>query len=305
MTAESADVAILMATYNGSDWIGAQISSIRSQLQCNYHLYIRDDGSTDQTMNIVNEEISTDSNLFSMDSFGISTGGASSNFFLMLSNIDEKKYKYIAFSDQDDIWFPEKLGIAVDLIVANDAHAYSSNLIAFDNNLRKSWFMDKQTKICEFDYIFQGASAGCTYVLTSHAVSRIKSAMKDIISAFPPEFSHDWTVYAICRSYGLKWIHDSRSFIAYRQHESNVFGAKPGFLGFYSKLKLVKNGWYRRHILFLAQFLSGNEKEKRLMRSIEYLSIRDRLFLVRNVFSFRRKHIDSIKLALLLGFGLF
>lgn len=303
MTTKEKDVAILMATYNGADWIQPQISSIRSQQKCSYHLYIRDDGSTDETVNIIKKEAEYDSNIFLMDSCGVSTGGASSNFFLMLSNVDEKKYDYVSFSDQDDIWFPEKIGEAIDYMATNAADAYSSNLIAYDNNSTKAWVLDKHRETCEFDYIFQGASAGCTYVLASHAVSKIKSVMADVIRSYPPDFSHDWIIYAICRSHGLRWIHDSRSFIAYRQHHNNVFGAKPGFLGQLSKFLLIKNGWYRSHILFLRIFLIGTPEELRLMNAVERMSIGDRFFLVRNVFSFRRNKWDSIKLAFLFALG--
>jgi rhamnosyltransferase len=303
MTIKEADVAILMATYNGADWIEPQISSIRSQLKCSYHLYVRDDGSTDQTIDIIKNESKNDLNIILMDSFGFSTGGASSNFFLMLSNIDEKKYKYISFSDQDDIWFPEKIVTAVDYMIANGADAYSSNLIAYDNNSIKAWVLDKCVESCKFDYIFQGASAGCTYVLASHTVSKIKSVMVDFLRAYPSEFSHDWIIYAICRSHGLKWIHDSRSFIAYRQHQNNVFGAKPGFLGLFSKFLLIKNGWYRKHILFLKKFIIGTPDELRLIDAVERMSIGDRFFLVSNVFSFRRNKWDSIKLAFLFALG--
>lgn len=303
MTTKEAEVAVLMATYNGADWIRPQMSSIRSQLKCSYHLYVRDDGSTDQTIDIIKNESENDSNIILMDSCDISTGGASSNFFLMLSNIDEKKYSYISFSDQDDIWFPEKISSAIDYMVANVADAYSSNLIAYDNNSIKAWVIDKSEKSCEFDYIFQGASAGCTYVLASHTVSKIKSVMMDVMRSYPPNFSHDWIVYAICRSHGLRWIHDSRSFIAYRQHQNNVFGAKPGFLGQFSKFLLIKNGWYRKHILFMREFLLGTPDELRLMNAVEQMSIIDRFFLVSNVFSFRRNKWDSIKLAFLFAFG--
>ena len=303
MTTKLADVAILMATYNGSNWIIPQLSSIRSQIQCSYHLYVRDDGSTDRTKDLINEAAKSDLNIFIMDSCDISTGGAASNFLLMLSNINEENYDYISFSDQDDIWFPEKLRMAIDCIVANGADAYSSNLIAYDNYSIKAWFVEKGGAVCDYDYIFQGASAGCTYVLTSQTVTKIKLVMGDVIKKFPSEFSHDWTVYAICRSHGLKWIHDVRSFIAYRQHKSNLYGAKPGFLGLYSKLKRVGDGWYRRHILFLEKFISGQGKELHIMKSIRDKTISDRFFLMYNIFSFRRNYMDVIRIGLLVVFG--
>ena len=73
-------VAVLLATYNGEDWIRAQISSIKNQVDCDVHIYIRDDGSSDQTLEIINT-LTQDKQLTIIDNNGIHTGSAALGFF--------------------------------------------------------------------------------------------------------------------------------------------------------------------------------------------------------------------------------
>lgn len=292
-------VAVLLTTFNGEDWIRAQIYSIQNQLGCDIHIYIRDDGSSDQTLKIANKLISNKQLTF-VDNNGIATGSAALNFFKLIKLLNFNNYDYITLADQDDIWFPEKIIEGIKLIKQTKSDGYSSNLIAFNNNSLKSWMINKKSKQRAYDYIFQGASAGCTYILNVDAINLIKKIIVKEFENLPKNCSHDWIIYAICRSHGLRWIHDDRSFIAYRQHDRNAYGAKQGISGLITKLKMVREGWYKRQILYLKNFIVRTEFEKKILFAIERGSLSDRFFLLYQIGSFRRELSARIFFTLLI-----
>ena len=105
-------IAILLATYNGARFIREQIDSIKDQTYKDWDLYVRDDGSTDNTVSIIQEYENMNPNihLFEDEEKHI---GAKNSFMKLLSAIDSD---YYMFCDQDDIWLPTKIEHSVDLL---------------------------------------------------------------------------------------------------------------------------------------------------------------------------------------------
>jgi rhamnosyltransferase len=287
----------LLATYNGEEWIRSQISTIQNQVDCDVHIYIRDDGSTDQTLEII-KALVPDSQITFVNNCGIAAKSAALNFFKIIDALNFQNFDYIAFADQDDIWFPNKIIEGIKLIKNTESDGYSSNLIAFDNNSIKSWVVNKKFTQRKYDYLFQGASAGCTYILKFNAIKLIKKVMANEFQNLPIDCSHDWIIYAICRSHGLRWVHDERSFIAYRQHYRNIYGAKNGGKGLVFKIKMIHNGWYKNQILYLKNFIQGSDGEAKILLAIKRLDFRDKLFLIIKIGNFRRELSARIYLAL-------
>ncbi len=98
-------VAILMATYNGEKYLPQQIESIRQQTFGDWTLYIQDDGSKDNTRAIIEEYAKKDDRIKMFD-IGLSRQGAGMNFLSMLNAVESD---YYMFSDQDDVWFTDKI----------------------------------------------------------------------------------------------------------------------------------------------------------------------------------------------------
>ena len=110
MEEQPPSVDILLATYNGEEFLREQLDSIFKQTYVYYHIYIRDDGSTDQTLEIVKsyqQQYPEKITLIQDDEKNL---GAAQNFSRLL---DYSKAAYIAFCDQDDVWLPEKLEVAL------------------------------------------------------------------------------------------------------------------------------------------------------------------------------------------------
>lgn len=291
-------VCILLATFNGQNFIAEQLLSLAAQMGVNIEIVIRDDGSIDDTLAVI-EDIKSKSGLNIIvlnDNRGFSRS-AGRNFIWLLQAIQISRYDYVAFCDQDDIWASTKLIRAIQSLIVENAHCYSSNLIAFDQLEGRGWSLPRNERQVDYDYLFQSASAGCTYVLSASAARIVQDKCADINldPCFIP--SHDWLIYAICRSNGLRWIADNQSHIFYRQHSANVFGALPGPAGVLHRMKLIRSGWFGRHVRVLWDVITRSEGEARIYAALKRYSWADRIWLASRVASFRRRRRDQIFLA--------
>ncbi len=297
-------VAILLATYNGGAFVGDQIASILAQKAVDVHIYVRDDGSTDDTMAVVAElqKAALGRVTVLRDGYG-STGYAATNFFALLGGLDLSPFDYVAFADQDDIWLPGKLQRAVECLLGQGGGGYSSNLLAWEPANNHYWMMEKQGTPKKFDYLFQGASAGCTYVLDTQTALLARRHLTTADGRYCAGVSHDWVIYAICRSAGVPWFRDSQSFIHYRQHSANVYGARSGFAGIIARLQMISNGWYRDHILWLEHVITNTADERKLLARLKRGRINDCFYLATQARDFRRDTGDvwKLRIALILG----
>jgi rhamnosyltransferase len=296
-------ICVLLATYNGAAYCEDQITSLLWQRDVDVHLYVRDDGSQDGTVDIVERLADRYPDRITMvDNHGIRTGSATGSFFALLTQVDLARHAYAAFADQDDVWMPDKLVRAVASMAVEQADGYSSDLIAYHQERNAAWMLHKKGDDADLDYLFQGASAGCTYVLSAKAAQLVAGR----ITAAPPlcpGASHDWIIYAICRSAGLTWCRDSASGIVYRQHASNLYGAQQGWGDILAKFRLTRSGWYRTHILWLRNVVRGQADELRVLSAVERGGMADRWWLIGQAGRFRRtfRSVLSLRAAILSG----
>jgi rhamnosyltransferase len=215
--------------------------------------------------------------------------------------------EYVALSDQDDIWLPDKLARAAMQLTNAGADGYSSNLTAFDEVGGRRWTIRKPGPVRKFDYLFQGASAGCTYVFSRSAADLIALRMRTEDTTTMVRPSHDWAFYAICRSYGLKWYFDDNySGILYRQHENNFYGASGGQLEeFLKKWRILRSGWFREQVLYHSAFISGGWEEKAILSAMRTGRLRDRLWLISRIGQLRRERSKRLGLTILLLLALY
>ena len=121
-----------MSTYNGEKYIRMQLDSILGQTYENLCLLIRDDGSTDRTVSILEEYAKRDNRITYYTGKNI---GVIQSFLELLRNSSEEA-GYYAFADQDDVWLPEKIGRAVEKIEAVQEPAlYCSETYLTDEEL--------------------------------------------------------------------------------------------------------------------------------------------------------------------------
>ena len=288
-----------MAAYNGATWIEEQIESILSQKNVAVNIFISVDFSADDTLNICIKYGRKYKNVHIL-SYGDSYGSAASNFFRLIRDVDISEFDYIAFSDQDDVWLPEKISEAISCMKNAGADCYASNLTLWENG-KVGAELKKSQQQRDFDYIFQGASAGCTYVLNKDSFSFLQSKICKIES-LDKKMSHDWIAYAVTRSKKYKWVIDPNSYILYRQHSLNVQGARLGIVGGVKKLMQIRSGWYFSNILKLQDFLEMDDHEKKIMEKISRKGLSSKLWLISNAFEYRRKVFDAIVLMVIFVF---
>lgn len=298
-------VAVLLATYNGAKHLRAQLASILAQTHLDLMVFVRDDGSTDQTLQLVSEVMAQDTRVHHFAESGRQRiKSAASNFLSMACDLDLEGFDYVAFADQDDVWSPDKIERALELLRNEGAHGYSSNLLAFHEGRLAAWYIQKHHQQRRFDYMFQGASAGCTYVLSRQLVKALAEKVRPLLETLPRTNSHDWIVYAYARSHGLNWVHDRRANIFYRQHSSNAYGDQQGWAAVRRKFKLFRSRWYRDHIVWNQKILSGSTEEMNVLRRVQRFNLADRLWLASHAADFRREPRSAHALRALVLLGL-
>ena len=268
MVDKTPSVAVLLSAYNGESWIEEQVSSILSQKNTLVEIFISIDLSNDKTYQRCQEFARENVNIKVL-SYGESFGGAAKNFFRLIRDVDFSYFDYIALSDQDDIWDNSKLHHAIKTIKQDELDGYSSNVIAFWSNGREK-LVKKSFPQKKFDYYFEAAGPGCTYVLKQ------KSAQK-----FKKFLIKNWS---------------SKSLMRYRQHDHNQFGSNTGYKAYLSRFSKIKTKWYRNEVKKIITLLDKGCKKD--------LSLKN-YFLIKNFWSLRRRPRDSVILLFMIIFQIF
>lgn len=208
-------VLVLMSTYNGDKYLEEQLNSIFNQNNVSISILVRDDGSTDNTLTILDKW----KEKAQLDYYTGENKKSALSFFDLILHAQD--YDYYAFSDQDDVWLPNKLISALEQLEKVEKHnpaMYFSQLTYVDDKLN---IMEKQFVFSEYLYSFSQALiknmvAGCTLVYNAKLGEILKSYVPENISM------HDRWIYLVCSAVGGKIIFDKKSYILYRQHSSNV-----------------------------------------------------------------------------------
>ena len=227
-------LAVLMSTYNGEKYIQAQIESILEQkLSIPFDLIVRDDGSTDSTLQILEAyqekgalKYYTGGNL-----------GAAKGFIQLLR--DNAGYDYYAYADQDDVWEPQKLQRGLDAIVQTAGPAlYCSNAALVDSQL-ESLGRNTHRALPTYNLVsvlcLASCAQGCTSVFNDALAKVIRE--REIPDVF---IMHDSLLTCLCALIGGKIIYDHEPSMKYRMHGNNVFGmatAKQGLM------RVLKSRW--------------------------------------------------------------
>lgn len=233
--------AVLLAAYNGKEWIEAQVDSILSQRDVEVKLFVSVDPSTDETRAWCENLVRNDVRIVLLPDVGV-FGGAAKNFFRLIKDVDFSGFDYVSFSDQDDVWVVDKLITAHRQITESGSDAYSSNVIAFWSGGRKELICKSQPQKA-WDFLFEAAGPGCTYVLkNSLAISIKDNVIKNWIE-IQGVYLHDWYCYAYARANGYKWYIDANPKVFYRQHGDNQIGVNKGFGALIARLRKVVSGF--------------------------------------------------------------
>lgn len=287
-------VAVLLAAYNGMENIAEQVASILNQSDVNVSLFISVDLSSDDTYAWCKNLEQGHANIHVLD-YGERYGGASKNFFRLIRDVDFSNFDFVALSDQDDIWLPAKLQRAVSRIREFNLNACSADVIAFWRDGRRR-LVKKSYPQRKFDYLFEAAGPGCSYVFTAESLLKFKRHLVSNWGVINQAVLHDWVIYAYYRNMGMPWLIDDMPLLLYRQHADNQVGVNMGLSAFIKRWLLVKDKWARQEVELVRRATRVADKGPANM---------NKLFLIKNFLHLRRRKRDAFALLVMIVLGLY
>ena len=250
-------IDILLATYNGSKYLHEQLDSILSQSYGNINVIIRDDGSSDNTVMIIKEYEQKD-NRVKLLSDNLGNLGFVRNFEKLMKNSTSE---YLMFSDQDDIWYNNKVETSYKRIKAIEEKNGKSCPILVHTNSKimnyetrtKSLFISDCAKNSSFENsFFNFFVQGSTMLINGSLKREALPFSKEV-------YLHDRYLHLIAEFVGIRSYIDKPT-MDYRQHSNNEIGSRVNIID------KIKNKRYfnledRELLIFLANTYSTNLDE--------------------------------------------
>jgi len=221
-------IEILLATYNGERYLEAQISSILEQSNQDFHILIRDDGSTDATPEILDEFAYAHPEQIRLCPAETNRKGAVKNFSALL---EASTADYLMFCDQDDIWLPDKIDITYHKIKDTEILTEAETPILVHTDLR---VVDSELHILHTSFLqyarLNPARTAIQQLLIQNVVTgstvMFNRPLANLAAPIPENARmHDWWLALAASCFGQIVMIDEPTAL-YRQHAENVLGAK-------------------------------------------------------------------------------
>ena len=251
-------VAILLCLYYGEHFLEEQLESIAQQTHTNWKLYISDDGECEESLKIIKRF----SRRFEPGRIVFIEGpkqGFVANFLFLTcdSAIDAD---YFAYSDQDDIWYQNKLEVAIERLSEfkeDIPSLYCSRTVVVDQNNDEIGLSPLFNKSPSFVNALVQNIGGANTMLFNRKARELAFNVGSKI----PIISHDWWMYLLICGVDGKVIYDANPSLRYRQHESNLVGCN---ITWAARL-------YRIYMLLRGTFRDYNERNERSLWAAYHL----------------------------------
>ena len=260
---------VLLSSYNGEKYIREQLDSLLNQDLKPDKIFIRDDGSKDETINILEEY---KKNNDCIEYYCGNNLGPAKSFFELINKCEEADY--YALCDQDDVWFKDKLSRAVELLEKEDnskSLLYCSKYTLTDKDLNP---IDSNVSdlynFSDFPHsLIYHTAPGCTFVFNNEARKRI--VKYDVEKEYC--LIHDAIIHKVVCMFG-KMILDNESHMYYRQHGDNEIGMNANKIEvFIGRVNRFLNGKIRNYRSNTARSLLNVYGEKCGEENKELLNI--------------------------------
>lgn len=304
-------IHILLATHNGERFLTQQLESIAHQTFNSWTLTVSDDGSTDNTLAIVEcfaNRVHQTVNVLT----GPNIGSSTANFCHLIAQASsDKEDDLYAYCDQDDVWDKDKLQRAVkwhSQHLDQPVRLYCGRTQFVDEKLHRIGLSPNIKRPPSFgNALVQNIASGNTMVF-SHATLITQKRIKPENCVW-----HDWTTYLVATSLGGLVLFDSQPSLLYRQHGGNVIGSNDSLLSTIKRLKPLTKGrfktWTEKNLKALQDIrLIPNTKEYQLYE--KFVMIRAEPIFWRRIEKWlqtnirRQSPLSNLTLAIALAFKL-
>lgn len=222
-------IDILLATYNGERFLAEQLDSLVTQTHSNWRILARDDGSADGTLEILRNYKSRLGDKFEIIEDGRGNLGGTGNFSTLM---EASTAPYVAFCDQDDIWRPEKLAMALAAVTQLEKEwGAEVPCLSFSDLEVVDELLDPiAASFWSHENISPERANELSRVLTQNVVTGCTAAMNRSLVALAapiPEDAmfHDWWVAITAAAFG-RISPVRQALVQYRQHGENEIGSK-------------------------------------------------------------------------------
>ena len=304
------EVQVLLSSYNGEKYIREQLDSILAQKNVAVKLLVRDDGSTDKTVEILKayEEANDNIRVLCGENLGVIH-----SFFTLIEEAEEAEFT--AFADQDDVWLPEKLFRAVSALEGQKTelplvYCSAKQLVDEQLNPLSQALLYNNVRPDFGNALVENMCTGCTCVINREMLKLLKGRTPDFT------VMHDFWIYLVGSCFG-RVLYDKESYILYRQHSGNELGAASSLLENYKRR--IKN--FKKHrgqltrqakelLRLYEKELSGDDKKRTANRALaeELVQAKKdkkiRRKLVKEGKVFRQRKSDDGIMKVLILFGL-
>ncbi len=225
----SCDIVVLLATYNGGRFLDAQVQSLLNQTYSQFHIIVRDDGSTDSSLAILKKFVDLYPHKLTLLPSKLQLG-VKGNFSTLMEHA--LNYSYVMLCDQDDVWECNKIDLtlakmkkleelhtpSMALLIHTDLKVVDQELQGIHPSFWKYSGLNPQKGHIFNRIIVQNVVTGCTTMLNQ--------ALLKICLPIPEEaIMHDWWIAMAASALG-RIDHLNVATINYRQHGNNTLGAK-------------------------------------------------------------------------------
>jgi len=236
-------VNIALCTHNGARHLDAQLASYDTQTHTAWDLWVSDDGSQDQTREILRGWRARWAGHHDVHILCGPGKGVAANYMTLLCQADFDNGAYVALSDQDDVWHADKLARGLERMApcpAGQAVLYGAQSQYVDENLRPIGRSHRATQEPSFgNALVQNLVSGHSAVLNPSALALVRHV--GVPTGIP---YHDWWLYQLISAAGGKVLVDDMEMLLYRQHGANAMGAHQGLAARIVRLRQVFDGTY-------------------------------------------------------------
>ena len=231
-----------MGTFNGEKFIREQLDSIAAQTHTNWKLVISDDGSTDRTIKIARQWAS-DVGEGRVEFREGPRQGFAQNFLSMVCD-PSLTADFYAFSDQDDVWFRDRLSAGLSHIEVGYAsvpalYCGRTTYVSEDLQILENSMPFKKPP--GFRNALVQSLAGGNTMLFNQALKHIVEKSKSDI----PIPSHDWWIYLLVTGCDGVVFYDETPRVLYRQHDENAVGKNSGWVAQLARVNMIIRGRFR------------------------------------------------------------